>query len=91
LETLETYCISCFEGTANPVGPVMFVVEGGETQEFYEGGVVVETVLEGCSSETETTLGVEGTGCDTLICTCILNDVCFVLDIRIGRVWGIPG
>ena len=36
----------------------MFVVKGEETEEFDEGGVVVETVLEGCAGETETALGV---------------------------------
>jgi len=82
LKTLESDCIACFERATDPMCPVVFVIEGSKTQKFYEGGVVVETVLEGCARQTETALGVEGTGRDTLICTCIFNDVCFVLHIR---------
>jgi hypothetical protein len=36
----------------------VFVVKGEETEEFDEGGVVVETVLERGAGKTETTLGV---------------------------------
>lgn len=79
METLQTERVACFERTANPVGPDVFIVKGEETQEFDEGSVVVQSVLKGCARETKTTLSVEGTGGDRLVCTCVFDDVRFVL------------